>query len=828
MSSKKVQAQLQIDVSFIADTTKLVKSLENSTKGLNLGSTFTKQISTELSKGFKEVYSDLNRMTEGLSKKGLSPKQYTDFFNVMHARLKDSIKFTDNLKKSLQDAFNSSGNKQALKDLAAYEAQLKKIQDLASAQKGASTRQKTAIQKLKDELGLDYNFSKRSMSGVVGRLKDKKPLTDSQQQWASNMGLDESKLKRLVELYSQILNYKVKIANADTKAKEITGKGGVNVSEDFLTKQIERLGKDAITPEAHKRTMAVATDIENVAKYTQEAANTMDTRFNPALNQAELDAQRLASTSSTIKEIFAQFGIYWSAGTIARGFKDLIQSSFEFYKSLDSALNQIYVVSDLSSKAVNGLKGDFINMAKETGMAIDDITRSAVLFYQQGLNTDEVMKMTEVTAQFAKVAGIDATDAANKLTAAVNGYCLSANEAADVADKFNQVAASSAADINELSTAFSKAAAQANQAGISMDNYLAYIATMEEKTREAPENIGTSLKTIFSRMQQVKTGENTEDNISVNQVETALKTVNIALRDANGQLRDLEDIFAELGPKWQSLDRNTQAYLGTIIAGTRQQSRFITLMQNWDRVLALSEESANSAGMQALMHAKAMDSIESKMQQFGVAWQEFVSNLTSSDLIKGLIESLTDLLNIFSGGNKPIILMATAITLLSNKLKQLNGYFVDKLGGLGDFFKGKGTLLKENDDQLKAAEEKLNADTEALRVLQESKNAKASEVLAAHELVKKDEEDVKALKKQRQEIEKMSKSKAAGKGLMAAGMAAQIAGLGISQTDQNAGGIVSSAGTLAAGAGQLMTGNVVGGVVSLASGIYQVSQSLEK
>ena len=26
----------------------------------------------------------------------------------------------------------------------------------------------------------------------------------------------------------------------------------------------------------------------------------------------------------------------------------------------------------------------------------------------------------------------------------------------------------------------------------------------------------------------------------------------------------LEDVFAELGPKWQSLDRNTQAYIGTI------------------------------------------------------------------------------------------------------------------------------------------------------------------------------------------------------------------------------------------------------------------------
>lgn len=289
----------------------------------------------------------------------------------------------------------------------------------------------------------------------------------------------------------------------------------------------------------------------------------------------------MASVMSTIKDIMSQFGLVWSTAQLAGKFKDLIKYSYEFYKSLDSALNEIYVVSNLGSDAVKNLTGSFINMAEKTGMSIDDVTTAAVLFYQQGLNTDAVMTMTEVTAQFAKVAGTDATDAADKLTAAINGYCLAADDAASVADKFNQVAAASAADIDELSTAFSKAAAQANQAGVSMDNYLAYIATMEEATREAPENIGTGLKTIFSRMQQVKEGGTTEEgDTDVNQVETALKSVGIALRDTNGELRDLEEVFDELGPKWQSLDRNTQAYLGTIIAGTRQQSRFITLMQN--------------------------------------------------------------------------------------------------------------------------------------------------------------------------------------------------------------------------------------------------------
>ena len=117
---------------------------------------------------------------------------------------------------------------------------------------------------------------------------------------------------------------------------------------------------------------------------------------------------------------------------------------------------------------------------------------------------------------------------------------MAAEDAASIADKFNQVAAASAADIDELSTAFSKAAAQANQAGVGMDNYLAYIATMVEATREAPENIGTSLKTIFSRMQQVKEAGTTEDgDTDVNKVETALKSVGIALRDAHGELRNL-------------------------------------------------------------------------------------------------------------------------------------------------------------------------------------------------------------------------------------------------------------------------------------------------
>ena len=357
-----------------------------------------------------------------------------------------------------------------------------------------------------------------------------------------SFGLDETKLKRVLELYKQITAQAQKMSDLNDEAKASTGKGGVEASAEYLEKQIEKITSMAITPEIHKQNMAILTDVESLNAALAQAGDQILPQYELELSRSTKEAEQLAKASSTIREIFAQFGITFTAATVVRGFQELARSAFDFYKSLDSALNQIYVVSSLNIEQVNKLQNSFINMAKNTGMSIDDVTKSAVLFYQQGLNTDAVLEMTRVTSQFAKVAGIDATDAADKLTAAVNGYCLAAEDAASVADKFNQVAASSAADINELSTAFSKAAAQANQAGVSMDNYLAYIATMEEKTREAPENIGTSLKTIFSRMQQIKTGENTEDNVDVNAVETALHSVGIALRDTSGQLRDLEEI----------------------------------------------------------------------------------------------------------------------------------------------------------------------------------------------------------------------------------------------------------------------------------------------
>ena len=574
----------------------------------------------------------------------------------------------------------TKGNDVLLKQLDNMLAKQKEL----SVAKGKHTYAKNRIAEQEEYLastGYSGGTTIKDLQALKSQIKKKElQLAQNQEKGTMDNGELEAEIKLLQEqakAIDKIIAQRKRLKNVINKelTELSTAAGHKTTTSDpeeiqkRYDNEISRLTGMSEDPEQIVRTEEALKSFISTIQDTGYSSQWLDDELSLAFDNSQREAQELAETGQTLKQIFAQFGIGFSAAQIVRKFMDMGKAAYNFYKSLDKALNEIYIVSNLSSRAINDLTNNFIAMAEDTGMALDDVTRAATLFFQQGLNTDEVMKMTEVTAQFAKVAGIDATNAADKLTAAVNGYCLSAEDASLVADKFNKVAAASAADIDELSTAFSKAPAQANQAGVGMDNYLAYIATMVEATREAPENIGTSLKTIMSRMQQVKMSGTTEDGeTDVNQVETALKSVGVALRDTNGELRDLEDVFDELGPKWQSLDRNTQAYLGTIIAGTRQQSRFITLMQNWDRVLDLSEQSANSAGQQALMHAKAMESIESKTQQLRVAIQELISNVASSDVFKGLITALTNLIKTFNQGQTPIKLVATAILLFRKQI----------------------------------------------------------------------------------------------------------------------------------------------------------------
>jgi hypothetical protein len=161
------------------------------------------------------------------------------------------------------------------------------------------------------------------------------------------------------------------------------------------------------------------------------------------------------------------------------------------------------------------------------------------------------------------------------------------------------------------------------------------------------------MKTIIARFQELKKpmdeiGEVEGEIVDANKIETALRSAGVALRDASGQFRNFDEVILELADKWDTLDLMTQRYIATQAAGSRQQSRFLALMADNERLTELVTAANNAQGSANRQYEKTLDSLEAKINQLNNALDIFWTNLANNDVIKGTIDLITNFINILN------------------------------------------------------------------------------------------------------------------------------------------------------------------------------------
>ena len=397
---------------------------------------------------------------------------------------------------------------------------------------------------------------------------------------------------------------------------EAASKGADDIAK--LYTEISKLG-DA--------TNKAITEEEN--KNTKKKADT-----GVATSGADISGQSVKP--SGLGQAFKQFTIY---NMVVKAAKKAVQEAVKTVKELDKYLTEQAMVTGLTREQTYKLVGSYQELAMQCGATTKEIAQVSTEYMKQGKSIHEAMVLTEAAVKAAKVAGVSVGDSVNYLTTALNGFQLQAEDAMAVSDKFAAIAAASATDYDELAIALSKVASQANLAGMSIDYTTALLTKGLETTREAPETMGTALKTIIARMRELGDyGETLDDGMDINNVESQLSYVGIALRDTNGELRSTEDVLDELGKKWDTLDKNQQAAIAKALAGTRQQARLIAMMEDYERVTELQEISQRSAGATAAQAGVYLEGIEASMNKIQVAWEKVVMTISDSEAIIGVFE----------------------------------------------------------------------------------------------------------------------------------------------------------------------------------------------
>lgn len=117
----------------------------------------------------------------------------------------------------------------------------------------------------------------------------------------------------------------------------------------------------------------------------------------------------------------------------------------------------------------------------------------------------------KASTMLSKLGMMESSEATEKLTAALNGYKLEANEAINVVSKLVNVDLIAATSSDEVATALQRVSSLAGSVGIELDRIIAMIATASEATRLSAETIGNGIKSILSRLSSVKAGKDVDE-----------------------------------------------------------------------------------------------------------------------------------------------------------------------------------------------------------------------------------------------------------------------------------------------------------------------------
>ena len=575
----------------------------------------------------------------------------------------------------------------------------------------------------------------------------------------------------------------------------------------LLQAEVKKLKQELVDASGPIKTSGAALDaLGDDAENGIDGLRQMSEEFETLSEQA----QKLENIKTAVKQ---WFGFSHIINTV----KSAIKSAISTIRELDSVMTEIAVVTDMTQKDLWAQMDTYSALAQKYGTTIKGAYQVSQLYYQQGLQTKEVMELTEQTLIMAKISGLDYATATDYMTVAVRGFKMEMSEASTVTDVYSNIAAKTASDTTELAVAMSKVASGAEAVGADFQSTTAMLATMISVTREAPENLGSALKSIVSRYGELKSDpkalvDSEGEALSLNNVDKALQSVGITLQDVNGEFRDFDDVIMELSSKWETLDKNSQRYIATVMAGNRQQSRFLALVSNYDLLKQTTEDAYNSEDQGLLQMLKTMDSLDTKINQFTTSFQQFYTSSGIEQLIKYFVDFGTDLVNYLNGLPKlfdkiPVAALSTLMNIAAVAKNLLLKILATANAQLSKYNK---ELVKQAEKQGRKEEEAKMRGAEQAR--QNAKNGTSNQ-------------NSENLNKQTANYSKVASA------LTGIGAALQVSSGIIARGNTQIAQAIGGTGNIIAGAGQMFAGGIAGkimGAISIISGLITILDGINE
>lgn len=402
-------------------------------------------------------------------------KQYKE---IESRKLISGFEF-DKLKKDASEAAKALKNFQKSEDgIKLNELQVKLNEKIANYEANSTAGTKGAITRVRNE-----------MAPLLQRYEELRKAALDAKAAQEGAFTSEKQMAALQKIKGNIENTTATINDLESKLKEIDESDSQALDNLFaalgkipgidLSKFEHNLdgAKAAINSLTREGFQQVQGDIQNFINSVNSADEpveelTEDLRENTEAHK-RFD-EKVREVDAIKERVTAFFGLS-NAINLARS---AIRNAFESIKELDATMTEIAVVTDFSVGDMWEQLPEYTRRANELGIATNEAYKASALFYQQGLDTNEVVSVSNETLKLARIASIEAADATDYMTAALRGFSMQIDEvsAKRVNDVYSELAAVTASDVEEISIAMSKVASLAHNANMEFETTAAFLA----------------------------------------------------------------------------------------------------------------------------------------------------------------------------------------------------------------------------------------------------------------------------------------------------------------------------------------------------------------
>ena len=712
----------------IKDLDKAIKELENSYKTLESFNTrMNASLKTNLLSGkidlsdYEKLKNILNSITVDNLTKGMAnfnselalAKNRTADVKSQISTLEGSIAKMQSALQSAQSIATKSGNNAILNS-----SEYKNVNDQLQITKQYLEQVKNTGKTISLEA---LNKSVTSATNAVGQLNNKTKETQSGFKSVENalasMQVKLNNMKSTKLMDEGVINrLQTGLNNLATCTDKNSSAFKSYINEFNKTKEAERQVKqlqqalDKLRDAQKKAIIAEKIDtsqysaVKNSINEIEQALNKVKStgqtvNISDAMNRAKTSTDNLKSSlreattqttnlGTSIQNSLSRVGIYISVAQIVRGLINEFKEGINYVKELDRAFFDVGATMDITKSGFADMTSQVQEMAREMGISATAVMDVAKTYANATITYQEAIDKAKPSIMLSNITGFNTGEITKSVNSAINAFQM-LNEAqdnsAEQAGRYGDVLVKVSQNMNydfadgvsQLMDSIKESGNVARQAGMDIEEYSAVMGAMIEATGKSGSELANGFKMIVARAYSIRElGEELGmTTAELNKGSKALQKYGIEVVNTDGSLKPFGDVLRELAPQWDTMTEAERNWLAENVAGNRQRSIFISMMDTMTKSQGLYSQALDSSGTMMEVQEKYMDSLEGKMGRLTATTQTFWSNIINSNAVKGGVSALTsfidvlnDLTDIFGGTLVGIVGFSALLYPLATKI----------------------------------------------------------------------------------------------------------------------------------------------------------------